>query len=81
MINVYEKIANGAKAVGIKAIKVAGVIDKTCTVIAYRATKRQVRALERKNQRIMSITIGLECQQVRNSKKIEELNKYLRWLE
>ena len=81
MINVYEKIATGTKAVGLKAIKVAGVIDKTCSVIAYHATDRQVRALERKNKRIAHIAISLEMRKVRNNKKIEELSKYLRWLE
>ena len=81
MINVYEKIATGAKGIGIKAIKVAGIIDKTCTVIAYRATKRQMCALERKNQRIVHIAISLEMRKVRNNKKMEELKKYLRWLE
>lgn len=77
MFSINEKIANGAKAVGMKTFKVAVAIDNTCKRIAKGATQRQIEALERENKRIVSTVIGLECRKVRNAHKIANLNNYL----
>lgn len=77
MFNINEKITTGAKAVGAKAIKVAGVIDNTCKVIAWNAMDRQERALERENKVIESTMIGLKCRMELNDVKIAVLKKNL----
>ena len=77
MFSINEKIATGAKAVGAKAIKVAGVIDNTCKGIAWNAMYRQVRALEKENKAIKSTMIGLKCRMELNDVKIAVLKKNL----
>ena len=79
MFNINEKIANGAQAITMKTYKVAVIIANACTVVAKGATKRQIKALERENQRIVSTVIGLECRKVRNAQKIATLNNYVNY--
>lgn len=76
-VRIYEKLATGAKAVGAKAIKAAEAIEDTCEGIAWGATYRELRALEKANKRIKSYMVILKCRMERNEAKMAELRDYL----
>ena len=76
-VSIYEKVAAGAKAVGAKALKVATAIDKTCKVIAWNMTYKELRALDKANRHIKSDMVSLKCRMERNETKMTELRDYL----
>ena len=78
-VSIYEKLANGAKAVGTKALKVATAIDKTCKVIAWNMAYKELRALDKDNRHIKSDMVVLKCRMERNETKMTELRDYLNW--
>lgn len=77
MFNMNEKITNGANTLKLKVYKVATVIGNIFDRIIWNANYRQLRALERENQRIVSTVIGLECRKVRNAQKMSVLKNRL----
>ena len=77
MINVYGKIATGAKAVGVKATKVAGAIDKACKGIAWHMTYKELRALDKSHKHMKSDMVVLKCRMERNEVKMAVLRKSL----
>ena len=76
-VSIYGKLAAGAKAVGTKALKVATAIDKTCKVIAWNMTYKELRALDKANRHIKSDMVVLKCRMERNETKMTELRDYL----
>ena len=76
-VSIYEKLANGAKAVGAKALKVATAIDKICKVIAWNMAYKELRALDKDNRHIKADMTVLKYRMKDNETKITELRDYL----
>ena len=76
-VSIYEKLAAGAKAVGAKALKVATAIDKTCKVIAWNMTYKELRALDKANRHLKADMTVMKYRIKDNDTKMTELRDYL----